>query len=1153
MPSDDKQGSSNLASNGLVIAALIASGIYFFHNESPLVGTRPPITEINIDDPGDKRNKTVDARLWQDPFAALGKSLDKSEKEQLRGQCKEHPSEELCVSPLARAGRAAEDQNMLILGVMMTDAPYAEDSEQRRRTRYAVLAGLERKGFAPEDARHLLYFVWIQDNKQPLIVPYERFKNHNLGKSIIVLWLKEDTFMNEDTFINKVPDRGKPVEKVAELNRFLFHGSPFSARNQRTSGSLDSNWFVVLGPSSSRVLHEMVKDLALCRSGGSGCSERIANIADRHDNKKFRFYSYSANASDELLLTDQVPAQQEEEPCREVKANKSTLSIKSAFLEAGVLIERPLSTDRWLSQTMACELKKRLVFNELIHNKITERNVVLISEWDTLYAQFLVRDMKSQLLQVFESGDNKFRLNIEVLTYLRGLDGQLPARKKKDTENPEDNTDKPAMPTALQDTKENSAASFFNTQATYDRSDRPVGQGQFDYLRRISDHLRYLDNEIRLKMDGARIDAIGILGSDVFDKLLILRALRTEFPEAQFFTTGFDEAFTMRSERPWTRNLIVSSSFGPKLSPRYQGQIPPFRDARQTQAFLATQLAIDDVMLATAGEKVRNEWKKDAEGLREEVAGPRIFEIERDGHPLPLVAPVPKDAPEFNDCPKKGSAQMGGAPQRKSTTPTDSPKKGSAQAGGAPQRKSTTPSDSPKKGSAQTGGAPVLDVQGQSSDISNECNQEEGREYLYPRYKSNSRHFFVLGVALLACAAAAALRTAWVRKVAKIEVCIIYAALLLGVGISTNWYGFASWLTEDGEGEPFILLGGVSIWPTVLLRIIAIVVAVYFIWLSYSWLAQNLVDISHSNGLVPTDASSRNDPKRRFSSWEKIKGAFDLSLVSYNVDPGPSLEIKPIWDAYVQQERFTRRMCRVIVYIVVMSCIMFLFIQPMFGRSSIPSRGELAYDFYVSTVVLDFILVQTVIFFVFDATLLCLLFVRQLRRQSEWPAETMSRFGDALKMPPVGIVNDWIDLDFVGQRTCCVGSLVYFPFVLIALLVISRSTMFANFAPSLTILVTQVICLAFVFASSIMLWWVATTVRDSTKENLVNRIISAKAGASENNGYAKQLEVLLVRVEQLKEGTFRPILQQPLVRAALLPLGSLGWAFLIEKGMFPGL
>ena len=35
----------------------------------------------------------------------------------------------------------------------------------------------------------------------------------------------------------------------------------------------------------------------------------------------------------------------------------------------------------------------------------------------------------------------------------------------------------------------------------------------------------------------------------------------------------------MQSELPWTRNLIISSPFGPRLSEsEFQGSIPPFRD-----------------------------------------------------------------------------------------------------------------------------------------------------------------------------------------------------------------------------------------------------------------------------------------------------------------------------------------------------------------------------------------------------------------------------------------------------------------------------------------------------------------------------------------------------------------------------------------------
>jgi hypothetical protein len=97
---------------------------------------------------------------------------------------------------------------------------------------------------------------------------------------------------------------------------------------------------------------------------------------------------------------------------------------------------------------------------------------------------------------------------------------------------------------------------FLKTQTDAQESDRPNGQGQFDYLRRLTAHLRKIDEELRQNGAG-RIRAIGILGSDVFDKLLVLRAVRPEFPDALFFTTDFD----VRS--PWGANSAghVISSF----------------------------------------------------------------------------------------------------------------------------------------------------------------------------------------------------------------------------------------------------------------------------------------------------------------------------------------------------------------------------------------------------------------------------------------------------------------------------------------------------------------------------------------------------------------------------------------------------------------
>ena len=81
-------------------------------------------------------------------------------------------------------------------------------------------------------------------------------------------------------------------------------------------------------------------------------------------------------------------------------------------------------------------------------------------------------------------------------------------------------------------------------------------------------------------------------------------------------------------------------------------------------------------------------------------------------------------------------------------------------------------------------------------------------------------------------------------------------------------------------------------------------------------------------------------------------------------------------------------------------------------------------------------------FFVFDATLSCLLFVNKLRR-AVWPQATLGVYKGRLRLP-TNLVHDWIGLDFVAKRTKCIGSLIYFPFVLIALLIVSRSTIFAN-------------------------------------------------------------------------------------------------------------
>ena len=91
----------------------------------------------------------------------------------------------------------------------------------------------------------------------------------------------------------------------------------------------------------------------------------------------------------------------------------------------------------------------------------------------------------------------------------------------------------------------------------------------------------------RWEGSGKELKAIGVLGSDVYDKLLILQAVRKRFPNAIFFTTDLDARLLHTSQYEWTRNLVIASHFGLQLHPTLQNDIPSFRDSYQTSAFFS--------------------------------------------------------------------------------------------------------------------------------------------------------------------------------------------------------------------------------------------------------------------------------------------------------------------------------------------------------------------------------------------------------------------------------------------------------------------------------------------------------------------------------------------------------------------------------------
>ena len=213
-------------------------------------------------------------------------------------------------------------------------------------------------------------------------------------------------------------------------------------------------------------------------------------------------------------------------------------------------------------------------------------HIVLISETDTLYGRSLPKTFEEAWKTNYE-GKQEI---VHPFSYLRGIDGKLPGEQDNAAKERGKNGD---------DRKE---------EEDLQKLEEPMGRSQYDYLRRLTESIYELDQQL----GQGSIKAIGVLGSDFYDKYLVFQALSQRFPERIFFTTDMDARLLHPASIKYTRNLVVASGFGLQLHKKFQVDVPPFRDVYQTSVFLATLRAFQPTCR-----------------LLQQTGSPRLFEIGR--------------------------------------------------------------------------------------------------------------------------------------------------------------------------------------------------------------------------------------------------------------------------------------------------------------------------------------------------------------------------------------------------------------------------------------------------------------------------------------------------------------------------------------------
>jgi hypothetical protein len=1060
----DRGGLGGIPVTGL-IAVLVAIVGAILWKSVPLEVQRPgvsapiPYQELGLQD--------VDARLWEDPFAAVARAIVSKAPDERRMLPK--------VCDRVRE-RVKGNVKLLVLGAMVSKAPYADGEEQRRRIRYAVVSALSVAHFVPENAEHLGYLRWRADST----IPFELFRRKNksaLGFDLVamVLWLEDEAFSSVHAKGAQMPG-GSPTP-VLRLNQLALDLK--SACSTQTDVLDNASYqFQVVGPAQSSSLKSMIEEV----EREPDIEAQVA-FTGRPRLTHVEFYSPFATASEtELLRRRRVdepsaPNALERGPCR-TSPREPDCTLHRFFATKGLRFFQTTSGDDRLVNTLVDELELRGVPVRTVSSKV--HHVALVSEWDTYYGRMLPSAFMraAGIERVCETdlsetqpfvGERNAECRILRFSYLRGLDGLAPSGATVPAPAPAKLPARGAQPV-----------------------ERADGPKQFDYLRRLSTQIQ--DENIRLQRAGlGEIGAVGVLGSDVYDKIAVLRALRASFPRAVFFTTDLDARLLSPDEYDWTRNLIVASSFGLQLAPCLQRHIPPFRGSYQTAAFFATRVALYNAF-------------PDANTYRDS----RCPEQAEPEPPAVGAAPLEQarldrwlSAPRLYELGRTRAIDLR---DPRGPCPTL---------------------------------AECTDIHAHGGDLHN----------LRGLAAAFALAALLLGLLFLSRVTRPVLAEP-VRLIADTLRGRVPKGQRLSVLLpSALFIAFLAVLllqmvasVRDASGEPFAWLEGVSAWPSEIIRWVALLLGACFLVYMFRAIQRNDSELQREFHIPVAD------DERPF--WQRIRGRFYVGGAGIGMPRTAAL-----WSQYLNSGTWSLLILWALVWTVTFMALSSALFA-LLGLPNHPMRGELALRLDRMLIMALVVIFLLLLFSVNAAIRLCGRFIEELIAQDDardWPDEARRVFAARVGLKPDidaqlagDILDPWIDIRFIALRTQAIGPLIYFPFVLLGLMVVARWSVFDDWDIPIALAIVFIVGFTIACVNAFLMQRAASRARSLALERLQTLQLQSKGQAPGVYPIPAHLDAIAESVRSLRKGAFVPFTEQPLVRAALIPFGSAGGLYLVD-------
>jgi hypothetical protein len=1195
------------------LALLVIFGILIWHNR-PIESSPPFDPYSQHETPRIIGNDVYEAWLWKDPFgfdpdAGSGGAFeaqkewarmvkDNKHPEKTAGQTQkerekkpgQEPQDLTCqlalkkkISRISAEGRSAE-----ILAPLVKVTPNTvENKEIRTRQRYAVIAGLIESGYQPQEPDRL-HFCSIQENSREYDMRWEHYKYGSKDKTepesekpggtsqakpdIVVAWIDSEILTAEDKFPpghDCTPSCNYPFKNLLkdlrnkfylfDLNDILGHDRSEQIRNH------------IECIRTSRNDKRCVENIQLIKPAGIGEKKPQTKGGNDKNADPAKLKSTRSEKKCEEPAKKPKPEQCDGNETREETGSKKLAGLLGAELtlrgikepsEEVIIILENASKN---AGTLASNIGKHFSKQDRLKQDGAEQQC---NQGSGKQAE------PGKPTSGNSSGTAKVG-EIRNVFYLKSSDGNPKKTRSRDKKDKNENQS--------DDKTEHVAVIDLNQPPPL-----PLGPGQMDYFHRLAEEIGNVHDTVDFEKRDSGAKAVVILGSDFNDKLLIIEALRDKLPHLLILTTDLDARMLYPKHWRSTRNLVVASHFDLLLQEKtkndknreaenknkneddktrfwqraVQAQFPPFRDSHQTNIFYRT-LAIAEGNLCSIDQS--------------EKTFPGIFEVGRNG--FVRLGDARNSATEKND--NLDNCDLG-----------------------------RTVSALKSQGDAENNSTKKTDT---SDYHPSDSTQKNTKDHLW----------LLFGIAIFLI---------WFHWAIRPWSNILSLYLLLGpltVLIIALAFGM------DDLGEPLSFTDGVSLWPTIFIQIIAVLLAVALFIRAICELERNFCCLSRQyfrNRLPPfTVCPNENEPdecgpwleKRLCSlgSWlrdSSVRGWWAFSILIWSVVVYARNDVDPQGFSFLQcfvllflstiiyipfawegdwedisikhwrekdnrsaremghngyaLERCSvlRRVCsffresnrlasppdqvdyestlwgeyRVLGWVgyrlarVVAMWLIFAIIETLLAYLlppwPSPCRGSTC-GWASWTGVMSFTLIMLLLFFVLDAVRLNFYWIKKLRRQhpllkERITQEDVNAYNHAAGPRSAESLEKIVSM--VATRTQAVDRLIYYPMFCIMLLLFAKITYFDNQDLPLSKALTFGVAISVLFFSGFMLRHEANRLKLSIKKEVQDL---GKKYAREKT--AKQI---VKRIDEIDEGAFQPMFEQPVMQALLLILTSLG-------------